>query len=509
MKHVFGAFIGAAALCSAGAAEAEWRRFETQHFIIYSESADKRVNELATGLESVDGLMRMATGLPMGAAPVKVRIYEMGDEGQVQAALGEQGTGIAGFYTSNGLGPYAVTLRKAYSAEGSFTAEIVLHHEYAHHFMLQYFPGLYPGWYVEGFAELIGASKTLPDGKLAYGFPAKYRGDEISGVWVDMRDILLKDPEKVPFDVYGQGWAMTHYLTFSKERAGQLRRYLGALTAGKSAEEAAKAFGDLQTLNREAHAYLAAGQFNYHPVSVPIQQPVIQKVSAVDPGEAAVIPETIAFSDFDMNAIRKTSERDQERKRRQTVLDHARAKAARFPNDPYVLYLLAEIESANGSKQAAEAAADKLLSIQPNHTGGMLIKSMLMSDAAASLSGPARADKAAEARRLAMAANKAEPDNPLTYVAYYKSFPAAGQPAPASAVDGLSAAVEKLPSNDNVRGMLVDELANEGKFADAIFVLMPLANDPHESPQRQAARDKMAKLKARAAGQAAPQPAKS
>jgi hypothetical protein len=501
--QAYKAFIAVGLMCSASNAEAEWRRFETQHFIIYSESNDKRVTELATGLESIDGLMRMATGLPMGAAPVKVRIYEMADEGQVQTAIGATNSGVAGFYISNALGPYAVTLRRAYAAEGDFTPEIVLHHEYAHHFMLQYFPGTYPGWYVEGFAELIGASKTLPDGKIAYGFPAKYRGDEIAFDWVDMRDILLKDPEKTPFDVYGQGWAMTHYLTFSKDRSAQLRHYLEALNAGKSPEEAAKAFGDLGVLNREAHAYLSAGQFSYHPVSVPIQQPVIQKVLPVDPGEAALIPETIAFSDFDMNSIRKPAERDQEREHRQTVLAHTRAKAAQYPNNPYALYLLAEAENANGSKQAAETATDRLLAVEPRHVGGMIIKSMLMSEQAASLTGTARVERALEARHLAMAANQADPDNPFTYVAFYKSYPAAGVSAPASAVDGLSAAVEKLPGNDNVREMLVDEMASEGKFADAEFLLSPIANDPHESPLRQAAREKLATLKAQAAAQSA------
>jgi tetratricopeptide (TPR) repeat protein len=491
-------FFAVGLLCAASSAQAQWRRFETQHFIIYSESNDKRVTELATGLESIDGLMRMATGLPMGAAPVKVRIYEMGDEGEVQTALGTDNPGVAGFYTSNALGPYAVTLRRAYAAEGDFTPEIVLHHEYAHHFMLQYFPGTYPGWYVEGFAELIGASKTLPDGKIAYGFPAKYRGDEIAFEWVDMRDILLKDPEKTPYDVYGQGWAMTHYLTFSKDRSAQLRHYLEALNAGKSPDEAVKAFGDLAALNREAHAYLSAGHFNYHPVSVPIQQPVIQKVLPVDPGEAALIPETIGFSDFDMKSIRKPADRDREIEHRQTVLAHTRTKAAQYPNDPYALYLLAEVENANGDKQAAETAADRLLSLEPRNVGGMVIKSMLMSDKAASLSGTARAQRALEARHLAMAANQSDPDNPLTYVAFYKSYAAAGVPAPASAVDGLSAAVEKLPSNENVREMLVDELASEGKFADAEFVLSPIANDPHESPLRQAAREKLATLRAKA-----------
>lgn len=496
--RAFNALSGVALICVASSAQGEWRRFETQHFIIYSESNDKRVNELATGLESIDGLMRMATGLPMAAAPVKVRIYEMGDEGQVQAAMGaDLSSGIAGFYTSNGLGPYAVTLRRDYSTDSDFTPEIVLHHEYAHHFMLQYFPGTYPGWYVEGFAELIGATKTLPDGKLAYGFPAKYRGDEIAADWVDMRDILLKDPKTVRYDVYGQGWAMTHYLTFTKDRAAQFHRYLQAINEGKSADEAAKAFGDLSQLNKDAHAYLQAGQFNYKPVSVPVQKPVVQKVSTVPPAEAALIPETIAFSDYDLNTLQKPGDRAEAQRRRQKVLERVRAKAALYPNDPYALYLLAEVEAVNGSKSAAQVAVDRLLAVDPGHVGGMVAKSMLLSEQAASQTGPARTEKAEQARHLAMAANKADPDNALTYVAFYKSYPAAGLSAPASAVDGLAAAVEKLPSNDNVREMLVDELASEGKIADAIFVLAPVANDPHDSPLREAARTKMAALKAR------------
>jgi len=499
MKRAFTAFISIALLASASAAQSEWRRFETQHFIVYSESNDKRVHELATGLESIDGLMRMATGLSADGETVKVRIYEMADEGQVEAALGVHNSGVAGFYASNILGPYAVTLRRAYGAPGDFTADIVLHHEYAHHFMLQYFPATYPPWYVEGFAELIGASKTLADGRIAYGYPAKYRREIY---WVDMQDILLKPPEKVPLDIYGQGWAMTHFLTFSKERSQQLRQYLAALTAGRTPAEAAAAFGDLGALNREAHAYLLSGSFEYRPVSVPVRQPVIQKVSPVGDAEAALIPETIAFNDEDLSSYRKANERERERKRREAQLQRVRSKAEQYPNAPYALLLLAEEENATGNKQAAEAAANRLLALQPSHVGGVVLKSLLMSDAAAKLSGPARSAKATEARHLAMAANKADPADALTYVAFYWSYPAAGQPAPPSAVAGLAAAVEKLPANTGVRQMLVDELASEGRFREAVFALSPIANDPHDSPMRQAAREKLAKLKAQAEARA-------
>lgn len=498
MGKALAVLLPATLLCTASAAQAEWRRFETQHFIIYSESNDKRVNELATGLEKVDGLMRMATGLPMDGETVKVRIYEMADEQQVQAALGQSNSGVAGFYTSNILGPYAVTLRRTYSAGADFTPELVLHHEYAHHFMLQYFPATYPSWYIEGFAELIGSSKTLPDGKIAYGFPATHRGHDIGADWVDMRGILLDPPEKARYDVYGQGWAMTHYFTFSKERAAQLRRYLAALTAGKTPAEAASAFGDLASLNRDAHSYVLTGRFDYTPVTVAIHTPVVEKVSPVQAAEAALIPETIAFSDFSLSEVRKADERAREEKRRAAVLAHVRSKAAQYPNDPFALYLLAQFENAAGNRTQSQAAVDRLLAIQPSNDGGMVLKSMLLSDAAASMSGSARAREAEQARTLAVAANKADPDNPLSYVAFYKTFAAAGSRAPADAVNALETAVEKLPSNDNVRMLLVNELTSESRYTDAMFVLSPIANDPHDSPMRQAARERMAQLKAKA-----------
>lgn len=494
-------------ICIATAGQAEWRRFETAHFIIYSEGDDRRVTDLATDLESIDGLMRMATGLRPGQVAVKVRIYEMGDEGAVQAARGQIGSGVAGFYSSNALGPFAVTTRKAYSATGSFTSRIILHHEYAHHFMLQYFPATYPGWYREGFAELIGATKFLDDGRLAYGFPAKYRGDTINFGWVSMRDILLTPPDKMrKWDVYGQGWAMTHYLTFNPARAKQLRQYLGAINAGKSSESAAAAFGDLDALNREAHLYLTRGQFEYRPVKVPIASQVIEKITTLGPGEAALVPETIAFDDDDLRAYRKEAARERERKRREDVLRRVAAKAARYPADPFAWRLLAQMQYAAGNHLAAGISADRLLALQPASVPGLTIKSLSLSRSTAGAEQATRLRQTAEARALAVRANKADPDDPMAYIAFYESYRAAGAAVPANAIDGLMAAVEKLPSNVTVRQMLVDEYIRQQNWASAMRALLPIANSTHDTPLRQAAREKMAMLQSNLAGRPATKP---
>ena len=482
--------------CSAGMAHAEWRRYETAHFIVYSASGDARAIKKATDLEKIDGLMRMATGLSSDVQPVKVRIYELGNEGDVQAALGGEAEGVAGFYSSNVLGPYAVTLRTVIMGDGDFKPDIVLHHEYAHHFMLQYFPAEYPGWYSEGFAELIGASKILDDGRVAYGYPAKYRGDTIAFGWVPVNEVLLTPADKLRMDWYGQGWALTHFLTFTKGRSTQLAQYLVALSNGKSQADAAKVFGNLEELNREAHAYLQHGSFEYKPVKVAIQQPVIQNIAPVPAAEAWLIPETAAFSDYDVRSIKKDDERQRAVRRRAALLERIRSKTAKFPNDPYALYFLSEAESSSGSKASAEAAIDRLLAVQPNNVRGLARKSLLLSDAAARLPGQGRLDKAAQARSFAVRANKAGPDEPLAYLAYYESFHSAGLKAPRNAVEGLEAAVDKLPDDTRIRRTLVEEYAAEHEWRAAIKTLEPIANDSHESPLRAEARERLAQLTA-------------
>jgi tetratricopeptide (TPR) repeat protein len=479
-------------------ASAAWRAYETPHFIIYSESDLTRVEDLATRLESYDKLMRMATGTQEDD-PVKVRIYEVEDMDAVEHALGESDSGIAGFYDTNSLGPFLVTPRKTSGAGRYFTPELVLQHEYAHHFMLQYFPAIYPTWYIEGFAELIGSSKILPDGRIGYGMPAKHRGHDILADWVPLQELLTK--EKIVYlDTYGQGWAVTHFLTFDNQRAKELRGYLTALGQGKSMAEAATAFGDLGDLNQQARRYVGAGSFAYRPVKVDIARPVIRQSRDLSAGEAAVIPEVIAFRDDNLTAIRSSSVRSREERLRLDNLKRIRETVAQYPNDPEALHLLAVAERTSGNKSEALAAAARLLAIQPSHTGGMVEKSLDLSAMANSLSGARREAAAQEARALAIKANKANLDDPLPLLAYYQSFNLTGEQPTETAIEGLKKAVHLLPSNTTARQLLVDRFAADGDWQAAIYTLEPIANAPHDSPLRTTAREQMDRLEAHLAG---------
>jgi hypothetical protein len=191
-----------------------------------------------------------------------------------------------------------------------------------------------------------------------------------------LQDLLTKE-RNVYLDTYGQGWAVTHFLTFDNQRSAQLRQYLAALGQGKSLEQASKAFGDLAALNRDARRYVTAGSFEYRPVKVDIARPVIERTRALTQGEIALLPETIAFRDEELSGYQDESDRKEELAFRQRNLSRIREKAGRFPSDPQVQLLLAEAEDSQGNYREAEAAVDRLLAVRPDHRAGVSLKSTL------------------------------------------------------------------------------------------------------------------------------------
>lgn len=488
--------LSASVILAAHPAIAKWNEYETAHFKIISESSPANVEQFAEELESYDKLMRMATAIKDDEETVKVRIYEVPSTSEVEEALGLHNTGIAGFYTNNQLGPYAVTPRKVRGAGRFFDADLVLHHEYAHHFMLQYFPATYPQWYVEGFAELIGSSLVMDDGRIGYGMPAKQRGNEIAAYWVPLGELLTKSDVK-DVDPYSQGWALTHFFTFDKVRSAQLRQYLAAINAGKSYADAAKVFGDLSVLNREARRYVTSGSFEYRPVKVDIAKPAVVRSRPLSNGEVALMPETIALDNYDINSLRKAGDRKEAEDRRAKILQQIQTVSAKYPDDAFAQMLLSEAEYDAGNYDQARAAAGRLVAIDPNNVRGLSRLSMLKSLDASKLQGAARTATIAEARAMAIKANRLAPLDPLPLLAFYQSFNLTGEPSSTDALNALYQVVSTVPGDDKYRLLLVNELERRGSYVEAIAWLLPLSNSPHDSPQRKEAQEKMKQLEAK------------
>ncbi|MFL6856572.1 MAG: hypothetical protein ACJ8EB_01545 [Allosphingosinicella sp.] len=334
MLRLIATAAAAAAMLMPAAARAEWREAETAHFQIYSDGSEGQLVQYAQRLEGLDEVLRKATGTPADLPPAKVRVILFLTVASVRHAYHGHARDVAGFYTVNLEGPIAVSTRGKDKSDDLWGADVTLFHEYAHHFMLAYLPATYPAWYVEGFAEIAATTAMMPGGKMMYGKAADHRGQSLAySRWIPIPQLLGATYASFPEDAdfYGESWLLAHYLTFSHERAGQLRRFLGELGNGVGGgKAAADAFGDLNQLDKEVHAYLLAASFPARavPVSLPAREAI--RIRTLSAAEGDLMPETAGLDDHLDKAPMAT------------YLAALKEKAGRYPDDPQALRLLAD-----------------------------------------------------------------------------------------------------------------------------------------------------------------------
>ena len=457
------------------AAHAQWHEASSTHFRVYAEGSPESVRAFATRLERFDKGMRRLTTLPdqdLGPAN-RVTVFVMSSVDAVRR-LARGNRNVMGFYVPRAGGSVAFTPRRT----GGYTpldlnAQIILLHEYAHHFMRQNYPGPFPDWFTEGFAEFYSTARFDEDGSVGFGLPANHRAYGLLSDDALSVQALLTSAERKFTDaqreatIYGRGWLLTHFLTFDKARAGQLRAYLDALSRGTSSLEAARsAFGDLRTLDRDLRSYLRRPKLTYVKIPaglLPIGPVNVRRVSA---GEAAIMP------------LRLRSDRGVDAKEAREIVRDMRRAAAPFPKDPAVQAALAEAEYDAGNLAEAEAAADRALAAEPKNVEALLYKGMIAMDrATASTSRDAAAWR--EVRRRLLAANAVDPMDPRPFILFYRSFGAQGIAPTPNAVPGLLRAFELAPQDTGLRLLVARQHLLDGKGREARAALTPLAFDPH------------------------------
>lgn len=472
-----------------GVAHAEWREASTPHFLIYSQESEKALRERAERLEAFHHLLMLAYGMRAEPHPYKVRLYVVGSTDSVQKYMEKPDKDVAGFYRSLPSGPIAFTPQRTESGDGDFNPQVVLFHEYTHHFMLQNLPVAYPPWFVEGRAELMSTASFERSGMITYGKAANHRQYELDGTHPLASKLLLK-PSEVSTGTgldYGASWLLTHYLSFAPARNGQLARYLGAINAGTDPQEAAKVFGDLRTLDRDVSKYLEARSFTYRQVPIPpeIGQQVAIRTLAAD--ETAMLPLVMEFT---------KPMKDAEAKAFMARVD---AAAAAYPNSVAALKLKADVDLDTGALDAAQAAADRAVALAPEDARAHYLRGAV---------GLARAGKddagghaiALAARKEIVAANRLDPEDPLPLIAYFRSFGVAGEPAPEVAIEGLAKAAQIVPQDSGTRLTYASVLIARGKKPDAAALLRPLAYEPHADGASKVAQQMLARLEGREAG---------
>jgi tetratricopeptide (TPR) repeat protein len=374
---------------------ADWREVTTDHFIVYSEEPAAAVAAYAEKLERFDLALRRLHGMKEEVPPAsaKLTVYVLPGPEAVSDMYGRKGGSIGGFYVPHARGAIAFTPRPSrQGGRGDFTGQLILLHEYAHHFMLSNFSAAFPSWYVEGFAEFAGTAEFNEDGSVVIGRPPQFRAQSIHGRTTSLTVSEMVQPNRRYTDteraeLYGRGWLLTHYLNFHAARKGQLGTYIRSLNAGKDPVAAAKeTFGDLDVLDKELNRY-AAGKLLAVKFDPAPGRKFDVRVRELTPGENATMQ------------VRMRSRRGVDLEEAKRLLPAARRAAAPYPNDAVAQRVLAEAEFDAGNLAEAEAAADRALAADPNFAEATVYKGMVrLQQALDAKDGDAPAWR--EARRL-------------------------------------------------------------------------------------------------------------
>ncbi len=342
-------------------AEGRWLRAESTRFIVYGEDGEAKLVSAVRDLEALDGLLRRMTQTTAPPSPVRLEVYLFQNRRRLDVLWPGASQSVAGFYTAR---PDLIAAFNDYS-EGESTGrgaadkeegygKIVLYHEYAHHFMYQYFSNAYPGWYTEGFADYIGNTRFV-QGRIEVGrVPGVRASWLVAGEWMDIdrflkgRDDTFDQDDVAQF--YAQAWLAVHYLTNTPERMQGFLRYVAAIRTGSDVIGAFQpAFGITpQEFDKELRRYKRA-QLNAFALTRPA---TVEQLPINVTRLPAAADELLLLS----ASVRLGHGADR--------MNEIRTIAARFPNEPYALRALAAAEI-----QVGDPARALPLHLSPQNRG--------------------------------------------------------------------------------------------------------------------------------------------
>ena len=458
--------------------DAAWHEASSDHFVIYADDSPEDLRQFADRLERYHAALsaQMRPNVAKPSPSNRVTVYVVRNSKDVQKLLGvPASSNIRGFYIPRAGGSFAIVPKLESSGSAVSMSEIVLFHEYAHHFMYGTSSVAFPRWFSEGFAEFYATSKFEKDGSVGLGLPANHRGAELGlAANVPLPLLLdtagyLKKKSTGRDEFYGKSWGLFHYLRFDKDRKGQLAKYLTQVLAGKSELDAAnESFGDLKLLERDLDRYLKQRRLHYIKLEASSLKVGDIQIRPLDAGQNAIMPLVIQS---------KRGVNDEQAKE---LVPQVRAVAAKFPQNAAVLSALAEAEFDSGNDEAAINAADRSLAMDASNVNALLQKAYAMERQAKNDKLPG--NKPWSQVRVQFAkVNKVENDHPIPLMRYYMTFRENGDEPTKLAIEGLEWALTLAPFDPGLRLTVARQQIEDGRKDQAIATLQPLAYSPHES----------------------------
>jgi hypothetical protein len=372
------------------------------------------------------------------------------------------------------------------------SADVILQHEYTHHFMYQYGNGAMPAWLVEGLAEYFSTANV--DGeqvRLGMASPGRVRSliqdassmNRIRPRRLPLETVLTASTGQLSGDdaiaFYAQSWLMTHYLLRDPERKRQLAGYVRAIRAGADPLEAFPgAFGtDITTFGSALRSYLRTGmQFSQLEAALP--EPVIE-VTQMPAGADAVLLRSIGA-----DLLGRPNRDPQVPALRQQFLGDMRTRLQRYPDDAYVVERAAATEVSIGDPQRAldllgptlddTSSPERLYIAGAAHLG--IARARI---AAARGVDEASAAALAQARRHFVLAHKADALHYRAMYRYWEASRLAGMPVTPALQSVLVQSYNLAPQSTEIALAAGRMLAQLGRNTEAVSVLQGVAGDPH------------------------------
>lgn len=160
-----------------------------------------------------------------------------------------------------------------------------------------------------------------------------------------------------------------------------------------------------------------------------------------------------------------------------------------------MLAALAEAEFDAGNDDAAIAAADRTLVIDPKQITAHIQKGYALARKVESGALPKEAWQ--DVRAQFIKANAVENDHPVPLVQFYLSYIKQGEQPTKNPIAGLEWAMELAPFDHSLRWLVAQQMVTDERFKDAVQTLGPLAYSPHPGEQTEAALKLLAEVEAK------------
>jgi len=487
----------------AAPARAEWRRAETAHFIVYGNTSESQLRAYAQKAERFDSLLRTYYPIEVDHEIPKLEIYLANGSRDMNLAYPGIGASVAGYYAPNNGRIHAVVNTEAISGD------VVLFHEYAHHFMFQMRSNAYPSWFVEGFAEYYGTAEVRPD-RIRFGAHLPGRMDALNqgaNSWARMEDVLkwrYTPSGRYPaYLYYAQSWAMTHYFMSTPERTRMLGQYLSAVVGGQGSVEAMRAVTGRspEQLQNDVRLYVSGPIITWTPqIDIPVPEVT---VTVLSPAESALVwldlrldGETVVEEPVEEDGAtrkpdaQKAREALERAESRADLIRDSFAAAARYPDDPVAIRVAARAHRLSNDPAAALTALQPLLSDSSTDAAVLRLAAMALLDQARTGTD---ADAGAGLRRRASGylarAMDADPLEFQNYLGLNDTRRGQTRYPTDNDISTLEVAVALAPQSFDARLRLGEAYMSRQLNAEAVQVLLPVSNSPHRSSYTRRARE--------------------